>query len=596
VVSTRVDLKRAAASAERALEQVAEPLLAALRPQAEWEAAAPALDLAWRDMVLNSAHDSACGCVADEVAADVAQRYASARHTAGALVSHALAGLAGEIDAPPGTVVVANTLAHTRRGMVEVETGDEPWPGAQVLDVVEREVFAATVAGTKVGWVLDRIGERTFDGRPVRSYAIAPGEVTLRVGTPPTALDGVVDHLRAAAAGGAPVTVRATEGPRRRVLLDTGEVAGLGWTGRHHQEPVDRLPAVRVGDGWLDNGLVRVEIDAADANLSVVTASGLSASGLHRLVDGGDGGDTYNYSPPDTDVVVDTPQSVVLALEEGGPLRGRIGVTTRYRWPAAATGNEVSCGARTEGMVDGVVRTVVGLRAGDPVVHLDVEIDNRARDHRLRTHFPLPAPVDGSDAECAFAVVRRPLTAEPGVVERGVATFPARRFVDCSDGRVGLGVISDSVLEYEVVEGGTVLAVTLLRAVGFLSRRRPAFRPEPAGPPLPVPGAQMAGLVHRRLGLLLHAGDWQEGELYRRADDFLVPLLAATVPEGSGRRRPARGQALAITGAEVSAVTREGGDVVVRVFNPNPGAGTARVDGEVLPLRSGQIALLRVSR
>ncbi|MGH8974988.1 MAG: glycoside hydrolase family 38 C-terminal domain-containing protein, partial [Acidimicrobiia bacterium] len=270
--------------------------------------------------------------------------------------------------------------------------------------------------------------------------------------------------------------------------------------------------------------------------------------------------------------------------------------SARYRWPAGAAGDEVSCVARTDGMVDGVVRTVVGLRAGDPVVHLDVEIDNRARDHRLRTHFPLSAPVEGSDAECAFAVVRRPLTAEPGVVERGVATFPARRFVDCSDGRVGLGVISDSVLEYEVVEGGSVLAVTLMRAVGFLSRRRPAFRPEPAGPPLPVPGAQMAGLVRRRLGLLLHPGDWREADLYQRADEFLVPLLAATVPEGSARLRPASGQALAVTGAEVSAVTREGGDVVVRVFNPTPGAGTARVDGEERPLRSGQIARLRVSR
>ncbi|MGH8975287.1 MAG: alpha-mannosidase, partial [Acidimicrobiia bacterium] len=368
VVSARVDLKRAAADAERALERVAEPLIAVFRPPAEWVAAAPALDLAWRDMVLNSAHDSACGCVADEVAADVAHRYANARHTAGALVAHALAGLAGEIDAPPGAVVVANTAARARRGVVEVETDGEPWPGAQVLDVFEREVFAATVAGNKVGWVLDRVGDGTFDGRPVRSYAIAPGEVTLRVGTPATALAGVVDHLRAAAAGGAPVTVRATEGPRRRVLLDTGDVAGLGWTARRRQAPVEPLPAVRVGDGWLDNGLVRVEIDATDASLSVVTASGLSAAGLHRLVDGGDGGDTYNYSPPDTDTIVDRPGSVTLELEERGPLRGRLGVAARYRWPAGAAGDEVSCVARTDGMVDGVVRTVVGLRAGDPVV------------------------------------------------------------------------------------------------------------------------------------------------------------------------------------------------------------------------------------
>ena len=38
---------------------------------------------------------------------------------------------------------------------------------------------------------------------------------------------------------------------------------------------------------------------------------------------------------------------------------------------------------------------------------MHVELDHHVRDHRLRAHFPLPAEVTGSDAECAFAVVHR---------------------------------------------------------------------------------------------------------------------------------------------------------------------------------------------
>ncbi|MGH9037334.1 MAG: glycoside hydrolase family 38 C-terminal domain-containing protein, partial [Acidimicrobiia bacterium] len=352
---------------------------------------------------------------------------------------------------------------------------------------------------------------------------------------------------------------------------------------------------VRAGPGWLDNGLVRVEVDPGDATLRVITASGISVSGLHRLVDGGDGGDTYNYSPPDTDAEVDTAESVVVEPREGGPLRGRLTTTARYRWPARAVGDEVTCTAREQAVVTGVVRTTVGLTAGDPVVHLEVEIDNPASDHRVRAHFPLPAAVEGSEAECAFAVVSRPLAAEDGPVERGIATFPARRFVDCSDGQVGLAVISDSVLEYEVAEGGTVLAVTLLRAVGFLSRRRPALRPEPAGPPLPVPGAQLQGTVRRSLGLLLHEGGWEEAALYRRADDFLVPMAAAVVGETSGMRA-GRGQTLVVSGAEVSAVRRRGGDVAVRIFNPFGQPAAAQVGGEPVDLRPGQIATVTLSR
>ncbi|HEY3241604.1 MAG TPA: glycoside hydrolase family 38 C-terminal domain-containing protein [Acidimicrobiia bacterium] len=595
VVSTRVDLKRAAAAAERALERVAEPLLALFRSQAEWVAAEPALRPAWRLLVLNSAHDSACGCVADAVAEQVANRYAQALQTAEALASEALTALAGEVDAPAGAVVVANTVAHARRGLVEMEIGGEPWPGAQVLDVSEREVFAATVSGRKVGWVLDMVGNGRFDGRPVRFFDLAPGTVTLRLGQPAADLSGLADHLRAVAAGGGPVTIRAVEGPVQRVLLDTGEVPGLGWTTLRRQPPADPLTPVRAGDGWLDNGLVRVEVDPGDASLRVVTTSGISVSGLHRLVDGGDGGDTYNYSPPSTDTVVDAPESVIVHPREAGPLRGRLITTARYRWPAAAIGDEVACTARTEAMVHGVVRTTVGLVTGDPVVHLEVEIDNPASDHRLRTHFPLPAAVDGSEAECAFAVVHRPLRAEDGPVERGMATFPARRFVDCSDGKAGLAVISDSVLEYEVVEGGTVLAVTLLRAVGFLSRRRPALRPEPAGPPLPVPGAQLRGTVRRTLGFLLHTGGWERAALYRRADDVLVPMAAAEVGGTSGRRA-GHGQTLAISGAEVSAVLRRGDDLLVRIFNPSGRAAAAQVGGQPVTLRPGQIATVTVSR
>ena len=121
------------------------------------------------------------------------------------------------------------------------------------------------------------------------------------------------------------------------------------------------------------------------------------------------------------------------------------------------------------------------------------ELDNRARDHRLRAHFPLPAPVTGSDAECAFAVVHRGLTAEGGPQEFGLPTFPSRRFVDASDGTVGLALVHDGLLEYEVVDDGRELALTLLRSVGYLSRSEPSLRPRPPARTIPVTGAQMLG-------------------------------------------------------------------------------------------------------
>ena len=56
VASCRVDVKQAAARAERALERVAEPLAALFQPAEAWPAAF--LDRAWLDVIRNSASSS----------------------------------------------------------------------------------------------------------------------------------------------------------------------------------------------------------------------------------------------------------------------------------------------------------------------------------------------------------------------------------------------------------------------------------------------------------------------------------------------------------------------------------------------------------
>ena len=74
VISARVDLKAAAGRAERLLERYAEPLTA-LHGDA-WPDRL--LELAWRRVVDNSAHDSICGCSHDAVVAQVLTRFAEA--------------------------------------------------------------------------------------------------------------------------------------------------------------------------------------------------------------------------------------------------------------------------------------------------------------------------------------------------------------------------------------------------------------------------------------------------------------------------------------------------------------------------------------
>lgn len=173
----------------------------------------------------------------------------------------------------------------------------------------------------------------------------------------------------------------------------------------------------------------------------------------------------------------------------------------------------------------------------------------------------------------------------------------SRRFVDAGDGSCGLAVLHDGLLEYELVDDGRELALTVLRATGYLSRSEPSLRPNPAGPLDPLHGSQMFGPVVAEYALLPHRGDWTAAGLHEAADELLVPLERAW---GGGRDdapRPTHGGALRVDGVPVSAVHRDPtGYLVVRVSNPFPeerevviGTPAGPATGWVVDLRGGPI-------
>jgi mannosylglycerate hydrolase len=599
VASNRVDVHHACAVAERSIERRAEPLSALFLPPNRYPEAL--LGVAWRNLVLNSAHDSSCACSDDEVVDQVVVRYREARQIGDALTREALHRVAAEVDTPSGSTIVVNPTAAARGGLVQgfvpgegpvhFVTPDGARCATQVIGTRGGEGFTTTVAGEKVRWVLELMRGPEFVGTRIGRYerrALDDGTVELvfhGVGgdEPGIDLEPVREEILALGGQGATVRFRVLVPSAREVVFAADAVPGFGW---RSYRPVDgEGPSTGVTAGPDVDGTVRLAnehltalVDRETATCSLTTADGLHLAGLGRLVDGGDGGDTYNYSPPADDVLVERPESVTVTALDAGPVRARMLVDATYRWPTHAVGDAVACSRRSQETTLVPVRTILELRARERFLRVRTELDNPCRDHRLRAHFPLPAPVEGSDAECAFAVVRRGLTAEGGPGEVGLPTFVSRRFVDASDGASGLAVIHDGLLEYEVVGDGRELALTLLRATGYLSRMGIALRPDPAGPPLPVEGAQMRGTHVVDYALLPHRGDWRTAAVLEAADEFLVPLERARGGGVAGASRSATGHALAVRGAQVSAVVREAGGLAVRIFNASPDRSTAELE------------------
>lgn len=555
VTSARIDIKVAAGRAERILERYAEPL-AALHG-GSWPTRL--LELAWRRLVDNSAHDSICGCSQDAVVSQVLTRYAEAEQIGRGLVAAALQPLAA--GAPRGSMVVVNPSPHDRTDVVEVdldvpaawdavelELGDGRRVPTQLLDRPETVLRRLHLTGRQIPELFARrLHGRELFGHSLDGHLIqdSGGErrLVLLMDDPAAAadfdVDSVLDAAAAAVADGPdePWEVTVVRGDRRR-LAAAIPVAALGFSTVRPVEAATAASdadegadegAVVVGERSLDNGLVRVTV-ADDGTLEIV-GGGVSLTGVGRLVDGGDYGDTYNYGRPAQDWLVDRPVAVEVTAADGGPIRGRLAIVARYDWPIGLSDDGAGRNPTTAPVA---VTTTLELRIGEPFVRVVIAFVNPAHDHRVRWHVPLPTATDRSAAEGQFAVVERGLTEEAGHGEVATPTFPAHGWVHAA----GATILLDHVTEYELVDGRE-LALTVLRSTGLISRNDNPFREDPAGPEVPVPGAQMLGPWRFGFGLLAHAGTWSTGGVAAEAEAYHLPFVtaagtAASPPVGSG--------------------------------------------------------------
>lgn len=352
---------------------------------------------------------------------------------------------------------------------------------------------------------------------------------------------------RAGAGREEPLTVRVKKSAYQRVAVRVDDVPGWGWTvWKSQQQPgipvdVDETPECVEAT----NGLIHVSLDRTDGTFMLD-----GVGGHNLLVEDADGGDTYNFSPVPGRTSITSPTQVSVDVLERGPVRAVVRVRRLYPWEPA-----------TEIVSD------VELRAGEPTVVVTTSFDHCGRDHRVRAVFPLGCPVPVTEAECAFGTVVRG-EAEGGPQEPALATFPSRRFVTAGP----TTVTHQGLLEYELVDGGTAVALTLLRATGILSRPAPASRPNPAGPPVPLRDAQLPGPQTFRYAVTRHCPD-----PWALADRIWTPLVV--VPGEGGGHLPDRGSRLQVEGARVSSLQRRDGAIEVRVFNPASSTATVRIPG-----------------
>ncbi len=568
VLSSRMYLKQADFRASTALERGAEPLQA-LAWGIDGHHDTGLLDTAWRYLLQNHPHDSICGCSVDAVHRDDEARFRWSQEITGDLIERAANRLAARLGVPGPGFAAFNTLAAPRTEVVRQRLHFLA-PGMQfaLADGAGRAVAHQEVARRPM----------PIEWDPQRQHFLCQGRQRPAVVVSPPAPDmpgarwrrwegeEVEILFQADLPGGGYSTIRVVPAAPETALAPTP--AAL---------PLD------AGATWLENAWLRVDA-APDGSLTLTDKlTGRQYGPLHVFRTEADRGDEYTFCPAEADAPVGSRSGqATIALVEAGPLRATLEVRLTLDVPTRLAPDRRRRVAETVALP---IVSRIALSPGSRRLEFQTTLQNTAEDQRLRVLFGTGVQTAWADAQGQFEVTRRAveLPAEERArvplfdEEQEVSYHPQRAFVDVSDAAGGLAVLNRGLPEYEAEPGvdGVTLGLTLLRAVGRLSRDDLSTRYKHAGPPLDTPDAQCLGPHTFEYAVVPHAGDWLATGIPAQAAAYTTPVYSAALPAGSASSdAPARGVFYELGPQELifSACKRseDGRSLVLRAYNTAP--------------------------
>jgi len=496
VYSARLPLKQANARLQTLLERYVEPVLClAARCDdgagAAWYGGAerPALlRHAWRSLLKNHPHDDICGCGVDQTHLEMGWRSARVEQVADELLDGCLEALGRRVPRPTGAVphllYVPLGLEGPSlvRGWLSFREGEAAGRFSLEDGAGQQVPFSELRRRTRRRVTLDRV------------EVLDEVEVALRA-----------DQLP----GGGYRALFARPGGRTATAVAVAPVVHASREGL--ETPFHRIRIRKNGSLRLDD-----------------LVTGLSYRDLHLFEDSADAGDEYNYSPlPGHAATLSSRKAKArLKLLRSGPDFASVRIALDLQVPEGLNADRRRRSQRRRKLS---IETELTVYAHSPRIDFKTRLLNQSRDHRLRVLFPLPFDSDRVQVDQAFDMVERSLRRPPA--RGGMPPSPTEHqqaFVNLQGRDGGLALLNRGLPEYEATRqpGGVTLALTLLRAVGWLSRDDFETRPFHAGPLIETPGAQCLGPLEAHYALLPHAADGCPPTLVRReALAFSAPPL-----------------------------------------------------------------------
>lgn len=516
IFSSRSDLKVMNTQIQNYVTNVMEPLLTIsynLGNEYPHEAVAEI----WKLLFENAAHDSIGSCISDTANEDVYVRYKQARDIAVNLVElHSRLIATNVKNDADMTFTAINTLPQKRKDTVIVKTYV---PGGKfaIIDEKGNDVDYTIIKSRDL---TDYVLSQTIMLDPSRKFYVPDQvlEVTMAIKANDVPALGYVQYS-----------------------IDTQKDS--------HKETADKKV--------LENKYYTIEVEENGSLTIVDKANNVTYKNQGILVESGDDGDSFNYSPPRKDMEVFSNESKCTVKISGSDIYDQAEIHFDMVVPA-------DLDERAEGKVSVtmLVDMTVALRKDSKVIDFNVKVDNKGLSHRLCVLFDSQIVSAFNYADQQFGLIKRPNYYEKemklymesmnnktekkaGIQELAnwandqstwqeppISIEPTQSYVSLTDGKTGIAVIPQGVREYEVLDDSKI-RLTLFRTYGFMGKENLIYRPGRASGEriIETPAAQLLKEMEFNFGFTSYAGDINDSDIDTLAKQYNTNLEVYTYAE-----------------------------------------------------------------
>lgn len=544
--STRMDIKLLNTELEYKIYNILEPL-AIMGTELKTDYPHEIFEKCLKTLFGTHAHDSIGGCNSDSVNQDIKQRLLQVKEIVDTQIElyMRLISMAGK-NSDENIITMYNCLPYEReKERVELELITRTSDFKIFIDNKEIDYLLLDQEITEAGLIDRQVAARLLDIKVFRSR-----------------ISFVVDSIEGL------------------------EVKYLTYSEGNSYSLIEKISE----DNSIENSYYKLEIKDNRLNL-FNKISNEYLENVFYIESSGDGGDSYDYSPPYTDIIFNSNNSIIKNIRT---LKGNDEEILFYTLEFNLPQNQES---RDKNILDTTIEFDVEISLNrSELVNVKINHKNSVEDTRFRAVLNTQISTEKVESDSHLCVVEKPVYFEKELsiweedkwAEKPVSIETFNSYISLKDEKREGTFFSYGLKEYEVVDGK--IYITLFRTFSHLGKRELINRPgRPSGIEIPTPDNQLKDIEFNFN--LAFSFVKSEKNNSQRAKEFLIPVLAYQLKEfnrfnlnyPNTMKKIESNCNLELGNCVVSAINmgEDENYIFVRLFNPTSDIEELKFDREV---------------